>query len=292
MAQKILCTEAFRTNYKSKEARCTRCNGLRFVEEEGFKTCMDCGRVNGSQAMVTKDGKGHEISDSIGVAIAARNSPAYQRKFYFNERCSRWSCNEPSIPKDLMKLIKREAFSKDSQGQPKYPEVKTKCNRKLINKILGNVDLPKRMVKKHRSKKFRKTLFTNKRLYDKFSEKWKTIRWHLTGIKPLFPSPGLVEFMKRFFCQIQLVWEQVRHDPACNGRAGCEKYFNCLHNFIHYDYIFRWGLQRAERTGYTGAFDLFKEEFPLPSKKVVETKLRPIRDKMCKKNGWEIPQYD
>src|ERR1700761_818832 len=152
--EKILDVDTLSSKYKPRERQCNNCTGYQLVDMEGYRVCMDCGRVNGKQAC---EG---ECVDSTTLERATRKSPAYQRKFYFNERCSRWACEEPGIPADLMKVIKREALSKvrvigdDGKKIAKYPNLQTNCNRELINEILRNADLPRFLVKKYKSQKF------------------------------------------------------------------------------------------------------------------------------------------
>jgi hypothetical protein len=181
----------------------------------------------------------------------------------------------------------------EANKKEKYGDLKTRCNRALINQILRNVELDDAFQERYRSKKFKKSKFTPKRFYDKYSEKWKTIRWYLTGIKPITPSYELGEVMKKLFGATQEPFEIFRHHESCDGRQKCEKYFPCQHNFLNYDYTMRWLLQMAEiMYGFKGSFRLFKDEFPLVSDKVVEGKLRPMRDKICIYNQWDIPQYN
>lgn len=107
------------------------------------------------------------------------------------------------------------------------------------------------------------------------------------------PNFALGEVMKRLFGATQEPFELFRHHESCDGRQRCEKYFPCQHNFLNYDYTMRWLLQLAEsKYGFQGCYKMFKNEFPLASKKVVEGKLRPMRDRICAYNGWDIPSFD
>jgi hypothetical protein len=208
--------------------------------------------------------------------------------FYFNERISRWGCSEPKIHPEIWTLIEQEAKKKKIYG-----DLSCFCNRKLISKMLRNIRITHEMSVRFQSKKFKCQLLTKKRFYDKYFEKWKTIRWKLTGIKPITPSYELIEKMKVLFNACQHPFEMFRHASDCDGRKKCYKYFYCMHNFINYDIMIRWLLQICENAhGFDNCYNLFKDEFPKISKKVIDNKLRPCFEKICNYNGWAIPLHD
>jgi hypothetical protein len=258
------------------EPRCKNCNGKRWVIDRGDIVCSHCGRVCGPSFL-----------EDFKYSQLPGNSKSYQRRFYFNERCSRWYCSEPSIPDEIWNLIRNEAQN------PKYGDIKTRCNRNLIGQILRSIDIPREYSEKYRSTKFKKLPLTKKSFYVKYFEKWKTIRWKLTGIKPVLPSHQLVNRIKKLFVACQIPFELYKHDENCDGRVKCDKVFNCQHNFTNYDYAFRQFLQICEKKyGFRGCFDMFKEEFPLVSRKVIQKKLRPMFRKICIYNEWPIPDKD
>jgi hypothetical protein len=149
------------------------------------------------------------------------------------------------------------------------------------------------MATKHQSKKFKRQLLTKKRFYDKYYEKWKTIRWRLTGEKPLLPSDKLVSRVKQLFVASQEPFERHKHHWKCDGRRKCGRYFKCWHNFINYDYTIRIFLQICDqRYGFVNSYELFKDEFTLASKKIIANKLRPMMVKICNDNGWKMPDKD
>lgn len=243
----------------------------------GERVCRSCGLVLGC----TYDTEFHPSQ-------CGSDSATYQRIFYFNERCSRWFCGEPKIDSDIMEVILEEAKKKESYG-----DLKRNCNRSLINRILRSVIITPEMSFKHKSNKFKKQPLTQKRFYDKYAEKWKTIRWKLTGVKPLMPSHQLVDHIKKLFVAAQIPFNLYRHHPRCDGRTRCEKYFKCQHNFTNYDYFFRQALQICDmKYGFKDSYATFKNEFPLVSKKVVASKLRPMFHKICEYNEWPIPTRD
>lgn len=259
------------------ESKCKRCGVFDQIVDNGEICCRSCGLV----VSVTYD---HEVASSQTVSLAT-----YKRCFYWNERCSRWHCNEPKIHSDIWDLICREV----TKFPGKYPDIKKRCNRTTVSQILRHMKIPKAIMLKHRSQKFKKTLLTRKRLYDKIFEKWKTIRWKLTGVKPVFPGHQLVERMKLLFAASQRPFEIYKHAEDCDRRWNCEKYFGCWHNFVNYDYAFRMFLQICDSDyGFQGSYDMFKEEFPLVSEKVIRTKLRPMFIKICNYNSWTVPPKD
>jgi len=131
---------------------------------------------------------------------------------------------------------------------------------------------------------------SKKRFYDKYSEKWKTILWKLTGKRPILPSKELVDKMKFLFGSCQKPFEMFRHCPECDKRQKCDKYFDCWHNFINYDFVFRKLLQICElHFGFKDVYNLYKDEFILVSKNVREKKLRPMFKKICTQNSWPCP---
>jgi len=266
------------------DSHCKNCKSPQIVIDNGEYVCRQCGRVQGPT-----------YNENTSIQFLGNDSNGYKRIFYFNERISRWCCVEPRIAPDIWELIHDEALARDPKDatKPKYPGVGTACNRKLIGEILRNVKIDPIMAEKHRSRKFKRQPLTKKRFYDKYYEKWKTIRWKLTGDVPIRPSHQLVACVKNIFLALQTPFEIYKHHKSCDGRKHCQKYFKCVHNFINYDYVIRIGLQIAEKKhGFAGAYDLFKEEFTLPSKKIVQRKLRPLMTQMVRYNGWEMPNKD
>jgi hypothetical protein len=259
------------TRPQTQQPICKKCKSLQIALHNGEHVCRDCGRV---------DRPSYDFECSIYQL--GNNSNGYKRWFYFNERCTRWSCCEPRIHPELWDLIKTEA-----QKESVYGDLSETCNRTVINQILRAIDIPPEVSENHRSKKFKKQLLTKKRFYDKFSEKWKTIRWRLTGTKPIKPHHDLVNQCKVLFLALQDPWEKYRHHSTCDGRRKCERWFKCLHNFLNYDYVFRVLLRVCEeRHGFVGCYGMFKEEFILPSKNIIKNKLKPLMFQMCRELKW------
>lgn len=263
-------------------SKCKNCGSPQLIVDCGEYVCRDCGRVQGPT-----------YNENTSIEFLGNNSNGYKRVFYFNERLTRWSCCEPKIISDVWELIRDEAGTLLPSGDKKYPGVNTSCNRALISKILRNVEISPEMAETHRSKKFRKLPLTKKRFYDKYFEKWKTIRWKLTGQKPVMPSHQLVSCIKVLFGAMQAPFEIYRHHKNCDGRRKCEKYFKCVHNFLNYDLVFRALLQLAEELhGFRNAYVMFKDEFTLPARKIIQRKLKPMLIKICEYNQWPVPVKD
>lgn len=249
-------------------ATCKKCGGS-FIGDNGRGeyVCYECGRICGQLF------EGELSLTDLGKAT-------YKRIFYFNERLSRWVCSEPAIADDIWDLIFEEA------EKPEYGDIQ-RIDRPEISKILRNVILTEEMMLKHQSKKFKKTLLTKKRFYDKYFEKWKTIKERLTGNTLKKPSDTLIKLMKQLFIACQIPFDKFKHASNCDGRHKCDKYFDCWHNFINYDFTIRKLLQIAEiKFGHNGCYNRFKDEFPLVSQKIRDKKLRPMFLKIASYNNW------
>ena len=265
--------------YRISPRHCKRCGCEKIIEDRGERCCTRCGLCQG------------QVFDfDTYMANMPSNSPSYKRNFYFNERCTRWTCTEPPLPPDVLALVKNEAMDRD-----KYGDLQLGCSRGVISRILRAVGskLTPAFMEKYRSVKFKKQAMTPKRFYDKYYEKWKTIRWSLNGQKPIIPSRRLVERIKFLFAASQKPFEDFRHTEKCTRCMNCEEKFKCWHNFRSYDYAFRIYLQICEqRYGFKNCYTLFKDEFPLVSDKLVKTKLRPLFMKICAYNEWDMPKND
>lgn len=258
---------------KRKERECKRCFSKNIIIDNGEYVCRTCGMV----CCPSMEGE-----DTLGYNIGF-NYQRYKRMFYFNERCARWMLCEPFIPKDIMDLIKIEA-NKD----PWKSYISSgRCSRKIICRLLRSIKLPEELCEKYKSKK-NGALLTQKRFADIYGERWKKIAGILTHTPPIIPSHGLVQKVKDIFNSCQYPFDMyLKHSTKCDTLPGCSKRCGCNHNFPNYDYFIRFFLQVAEmKHGYRNAFNLFKNEFPLVSDRIVQQKLRPLRNKICLFNEW------
>lgn len=262
-------TTCFKYRTKPEES-CKRCYSKLIVVCDHERVCSSCGLVCGLY-------NPQEISRNFMFSPSS-----YKRIFYFNERIARWGCNEPSIEPELLALILQE--SKKSEYN-----VQNGCDRKTISKILRSIVLSEELQIKYGSCKFLKNPLSHKRFYDKYFEKWKSLRWYITGEDPIFPSPQLISRVNQLFIATQKPFELFRHANICDGRVDCPKYFNCWHNFINYDFLMRKYLQICDvRYGFNDSFETFKEEFPLVSARIRTEKLRPMWMKIAKHNSWPL----
>jgi len=265
------------TSTKRGPAReqCGRCFSTRLGPNRCDEmVCYDCGVVKGP----TLEG---EVT--VDFILAAKT---YKRVFYFNERCARWTCNEPRIEDDIWLFIKAEGSKSDVYGPKKN------FKRETISKILRNCKLSFPIITKHKSRKFRCNPLTRKRFYDKYYEKWKSTLERF-GVKVKIPDHTLVDFIKNLFMACLNPFELFRHNEGCTKVFKCSKFHGCMYKFINYDYIFRKLLQIAERQfGYEKAFEQFKDDFVLVSKKIREKKLKPIFQKICLFNDWQYYEDD
>lgn len=254
---------------------CKRCYSNRLGDNMcGDFVCFDCGLVQG-------------VADFDEQPVFAYyREKTYKRIFYFNEKCSRWLCDEPQIDEDAWRLIYASAKVYFKEKSRRSDSI----TREDVNKILRSVEITPFMAEKLKSHKFKCTKMTKKRFYDKYSEKWKQISWKLTGIKPTFPSKALVDKIKQLFLACQKPFSIYRHDAMCDGRHRCDHWFQCWHNFINYDFVFRKLLQICElKFGFNDVYRLFKDDFILVSKTTRDNKLRPMFKKICEYNQWPCP---
>lgn len=269
---------------KSGERKCKNCNSLKVWDINGEWVCCDCGRalarcVEGELTTLLSLGDYHE---------SLKGSTKYQRKFYFHERCARWTCTEPLIPKDIKRLILKKSREKRWKDR-----IQIRCSRKNISKLLHEVDLPRKLCKKYRSRTTGAYL-TRKRFVDQNIEKWKSIQLLITGIQPLLPSHHLVDAVKRIFYACQYPFDEViKHGKKCDGKAKCyerQLQTGCRHNFPNINCFMRFALQMCElRYGIKDAFWLFQNEFPAISQKSMINKVRPFVINICQYNGWPVP---
>jgi hypothetical protein len=255
------------------EPTCNNCGSSIIGDNRnGFEVCFNCGRIH-SSSFFENEPRWYQFKVKT-----------YKRIFYFNERCSRWVCEEPKIDPYIWKLIKKEAIQYSQRR-----EGRNILTRENISEILRRVKISPEDSERFRSNKFKKSLLTQKRFYDKYNEKWKTIIWKLTKKKPNIPSDYLVNKIKSMFVSMQVPFEMFRHEKGkCDGRYNCDRYFECWHNFINYDFVFRKLLQIVEFSdpSQRGVYNRFKDEFPLVSEKIRNTKLRPLFFQICLYNDW------
>lgn len=253
---------------------CQRCYSLEVGPDQcgGELVCYKCGLVC------------RRIYEGEIDIMALYTPKTYKRLFYFNERCKRWRCEEPSIEADILFLLEDEYHSNPSKYTP--------LCKGNVSKLLRSVELYPYYQNKFRSVKFKKNLLNRKRFHDKYFEKWKTIIWKLTGHHPPIPDTRLVSTMKRLFKSTQIPFEKFRHSDKCDGRGSCEKYFDCWHNYMNYDWLMRKLLQIAEiHCGFIGVFEVFKHDFTLVDESIRVRKLHPMWKNICRYLSWRYIGY-
>lgn len=261
------------------------CKSKQITEYSGEWVCKACGRVQ-RQCI---EGEGiRKIGDYHNSLVG---TTGYKRKFYFHERCVRWICQEPPIPKEQLQLILKHANS------PKWKDrLQRRCSRKNISKLLHDIDLPVELSLKFKSRTTNRPL-TSKRFININIEKWKSLQYHITKIQPVIPSPELVECVKRIFYSCQIPFDEViKHGRNCDKKPKCyerSKKTGCRHNFPNINCFMRFALQICElRYGFKDAFYIFKNEFPLISDESVIKKLRPFFLKLCQYNEWPVSLHN
>lgn len=253
---------------------CKRCYSSQVgpTRDDSELVCYECGMVH------------RRMFEGEVDNMAMYTQKTYKRLFYFNERCKRWCCEEPAIESDILFLLEDEYHAKRESYQP--------LNKGNISRLLRSVDLLPYYQRKFKSVKFKCNLMNKKRFHDKYFEKWKSIIKILSGVQPLIPSTQLLVTMKRLFKSTQIPFEKFRHQDKCDGRKYCEKYFNCWHNYMNYDWLMRKLLQICEiHFHFKGAFDYFKDDFTLVDKQIRIKKLHPMWKNICRYLGWTYVGY-
>lgn len=252
-------------------ARCSNCKDggdIRADTSTGDFVCLKCGFVDGGRIAVFC------YSCDVKTRISI-----YRRIHHVAERITQWTCVEPPIPKDLQRIIRREA--KKAKYERGY-------SRETVFEILRNVAVPPKLQEKYRSAKFKQQPLTNLR---RFYEKWRSIQAMLTKKRSIdLPSPELVEKVRSSFLELQPGFEMHRHTAACdkfreknNTRLPkCHKQFKCRYNIPHLNFMF---LQLIRKHGGDSEAERWKHVFYQISKSK-QKKLHVLYNKMADYAGW------
>lgn len=152
---------------------------LPVVDLDGCWVCPDCRKTSVVVDYTTGDyicsECGRVLSGSMlegALDIYRLPTKTYVRVHHFSERDKQWACREPRIPDDLFACIEG-AFIDLCEEDQKFNEEfqRNPYNKHHVQRILRQVRLTDAMQKKYQSVKFKKTLFTDARLYEKFTEK-------------------------------------------------------------------------------------------------------------------------
>lgn len=154
---------------------------LAVVDLDGCWMCPDCRKSSVVVDYTTGDyicnECGRVICDKImdgAIDVCRLPTKTYVRVHHFSERDKQWNCCEPRIPDDLFACIEGAFIDLCETDQAFDRSFQLKPYRKShVQRILRQVRLSPEMQVKHQSRKFKKTLFTDARLYEKYTEKCK-----------------------------------------------------------------------------------------------------------------------
>jgi hypothetical protein len=237
------------------------------VTAEGDSVCTGCGLVL----------EHHLVGDSFGDRARCKryHYPGYKHVFHFNERVANLACDDPTIPPDVFELVEM-AYWDDSQRRGSsdlwYDDVR---------RILRSVEVPYEVREKYRGKRYKMLPLTD--LDQKFSERWLTIRYRLTGKGPPDVPPCVRRGIQVLFLGILPPFSYIRHRPGCDGRGKCHKQFGCSYKLPPYNFIIK------ELLYVFGGRDLMEAYSPYLLHTTSTSSLNKIRmlwDRICEANGW------
>jgi hypothetical protein len=236
---------------------------------EGDTVCTGCGTVLAD----------HGVVDSFKDRERARRGisyPGYKHVFHFNERVANLACDDPRIELDVFALI-HEAYWLDREkrggdGALWYDDVR---------RVLRSVTVPHDIAEKYRGKRYKKLPLTD--LDQKFSERWLTIRYRLTGDRP----PEIDERVRRgiqlLFLGILPPFSHLRHKPECRREHKCHKRHGCAYKLPPYNFIIK------ELLYVHGGRELLNKYAPYLLHTTSAASLHKIRSQwnlVCEANRW------
>lgn len=244
---------------------CLRCShNVLVITEERRCVCTNCGAIND-----------YAFETSGFLQKAMRDS--YKRITHLNERISQWFMVEPPMPDPLYELFENAAF------EPTFPNFED-FSKEDVRAVCKSIKVPPDLQEEYRSQKFKKKPLLN---LNRFVEKWITLRWKLSGVRPATIDSNGLEQLRTLFNAIQMPFECVRHKPQCDGKIRkCHKVYKCRHNFINYNFTIIKLLRRILKDD-----ELVDREYvPLFPQLKSKSKLRQLQqlwDKIIDYVGWD-----
>jgi hypothetical protein len=188
--------------------------------------CVGCGLV------LADDAYRIDVSTPAhGQTVSWHKASSYKYIFHWNERMAQLNCTDPDIPEAFWVCILRGWTMYGYQWRG------GRLNKNRIRKLLELVDSSpwcKNHLKKLGPKK------ANISLKKKYLERWVTIIYRLTGIRPPpMTSEFIVEMEKRLF-MLCYHFQFVRHAEECDGNGWkCHHKYACRHNLPNYNFMMR-----------------------------------------------------
>lgn len=190
---------------------------------EGDSVCTGCGVVLADHGIL----EGFEDYKRSHCTY-----PGYKHVFHFNERVANLACDDPRIPLDVFTLI-HEAYWRDRE--------KRGGERSLwyddVRRILRSVEVPYDISEKYRGKRYKKLPLTD--LDQKFSERWLTIRFRLTGERPPEIDGRVRRGIQLLFLGILPPFSHLRHKEECRRESKCHKKHGCAYKLPPYNFIIK-----------------------------------------------------
>lgn len=170
--------------------------------------------------------------------MAAR---VYKRSFYLGEIISQLCVETPPVPPELLRLIV------DAYLAAPPPLLTQRYIQRLCRSITARPSAPSDILLPPELQQRYKTARTGKPLtsLSKYSERWRTIIAHLTGVFPPALEGGLINFILDHFIEsFEGHFERTRHTPSCASSrhrtlSTCHKTHGCRHNIPSLNYVIK-----------------------------------------------------
>lgn len=207
--------------------------------------------------------------------------PGYKHIFHFNERVANLACDDPRIPMDIFQLI-LQAHWLDSERRGRsdvwYDD---------IRRILRSVEVPYEIQEKYRGKRYKCLPLTN--LDQKFSERWLTIRFRLTGERPPRLDPTVRRGIQLLFLGILPPFSYLRHKDGCKKERKCHKTFGCAYKLPPYNFIIK---ELLYVHGGRELYDTYAKYLLHTSSPASVAKIRAQWDGICRANQWVASYWE
>jgi hypothetical protein len=208
--------------------------------------------------------------------------PGYKHVFHFNERVANLACDDPRIPLDVFTLIHdahgRDVAKRGGERSRWYDDVR---------RILRSVEVPYDIQEKYRGKRYKKLPLTD--LDQKFSERWLTIRFRLTGDRPPLVDGKTRRGIQLLFLGILPPFSSLRHKAECDRSSKCHKKFGCAYKLPPYNFIIKellYVLGGRELLNQFGRYLLHT------SSASSLAKIRGQWDQICHANKWPASYWE
>lgn len=276
---------------------CPKCMDLLDETVGGMAHNLSCNSCGGSTYSLNHDGLcvcacGRAIQEFGDDAGRTRIRLLYKRIFYFNELISQFSLLEPSIPAEVLALL-RAAYQR-RVGVPGWRTLTRERIHTLCRSVSTTRDpkIPSCFavrISPEISRRFASK--TGRPLTDlrKYGEKWRRIIFELTGDRPPVLSQDCVETLRAFIANVSRAFELVRHTTDCSGTVNCHRRYGCRHNVINSNYVLKKGFLfywRGDRRHPD--YQAIRRWLPQPNR----ANRHAIRDRywrpICRTLGWTI----